>query len=188
MNISWFRSRKLLSFFIHAGLTGPGWQSSPPPLKVYIYRGKKGAFFHGNKHSTSFRRAVWKPTHTFVCTPLFCLIFTKLVEVFAFKMEGESEVLRALMSQSWKSYFHMSCHLTEVWVQEKQSLSHLVFRHLHEPSSFWVLLQKSAPWLLHTLTIRTLTVPFFLSPCNSKSINYEIGPTGTKNMYWAPEF
>jgi len=38
--------------------------------------------------------------HMFVCTPLFWLIFTKLVEVFAFKLVDESEVLRALMSQS----------------------------------------------------------------------------------------
>lgn len=56
---------------------------------------------------------------TFVHTPLFCLIFTKVLESYAFRITGESEILRAVMSQSRSSHFHMSCHLTEVWLQGK---------------------------------------------------------------------
>lgn len=135
------------------GLLALGDRVHHNPWKFTFTEVKKWVFC-GNTHSSILSQAVWKPAHTFVCKPLFCLIFTKLVEVFAFKVEGESEVLRALMRQSWRSYFHMSCHLTEVSVQEKQSLNHLVFRHLHVPSSSRFCSKKSAPWLLHTSTIQ----------------------------------
>lgn len=96
------------------------------PYCVDICRRKKVRFFFYHyflwqQTQSVFFQAVWKPAHTFVHAQLFCLIFTKVVEAFAFKTVGESEVLRALMSPSWSSHFHMSCHLTEVWVQGKMS-------------------------------------------------------------------
>lgn len=123
VNVSWFRSHMLLSSHpqraeqAHTGL----WVSefTTTHSKQTFTEGKKRCFFCCNKHRGLFSQAERKLVHTFVLSPLFCLIFTELVEVFAFKTASESEVLRALMTQSWRSHFHMSCHLSEVWAQGK---------------------------------------------------------------------
>lgn len=123
MNVSWVRSHLLLSFLIHTGLNKyilvAGCQNSPPPVTSWHSQREKGAFLWQQTQSTLFPSCL--ETCPYICAQTVILIFTKLVEVFVFKMAGESEVLRALMSQSWRSHFHMSCHLTEVWVQGKIS-------------------------------------------------------------------